>query len=56
MRGRENALMSRTRKNSTITIAVVGTSIFVLVLAVGTILTGLMAKQDTENAVEAVSL
>ena len=56
MRGRESALMSRTRKNSTITIAVVGTSIFVLVLAVGTILTGLMAKQDTEKAVEAVSL
>ena len=56
MRGRESAFMSRTRKNSTITIAVVGTSIFVLVLAVGTILTGLMAKQDTEKAVEAVSL
>ena len=48
--------MSRSRKNSTIFIAVVGTSIFVLVLAVGTILTGLLAKKDTEKAVEAVSL
>ena len=56
MLGRESALMSRSRKNSTIFIAVVGTSIFVLVLAVGTILTGLLAKKDTEKAVEAVSL
>ena len=56
MLGRESTLMSRSRKNSTIFIAVVGTSIFVLVLAVGTILTGLMAKKDTEKAVEAVSL
>ena len=48
--------MNRTRRNSTITIAIIGTSIFVLVLTIGTILTGLMAKKDTEKAVEAVSL
>ena len=48
--------MNRTKSKSTITIAIVGTSIFVLVLTVGTILTGLMAKKDTEKAVEAVSL
>ena len=48
--------MNRTKSKSTITIAIVGTSIFVLVLTVGTILSGLMAKKDTEKAVEAVSL
>ncbi len=48
--------MNRTKSKSTITIAIVGTSIFVLVLTVGTILTGLMAKKDTEKAVEVVSL
>ena len=48
--------MKRTRSKSTITIAVVGSVIFILVLTVGTILTGLLAKQDTEKAVESVSL
>ena len=48
--------MKRTKSKSTITIAIIGTSIFVLVLTIGTILTGLMAKRDTEKAVEAVSL
>ncbi len=48
--------MNRTKSKSTVTIAIVGTSIFVLVLTVGTILSGLMAKKDTEKAVEAVSL
>ena len=48
--------MSRTKSKSTISIAIIGTSIFVLVLTVGTVLSGLMAKKDTEKAVEAVSL
>ena len=48
--------MNRTKYNSTITIALIGTSIFILVLTVGTILSVLMAKKDSEKAVEAVSL
>lgn len=37
--------MKRTRSQSTITIAIVGTIIFVLVLTAGTILTGLMVSK-----------
>ena len=48
--------MKRTRSQSTFTIAIVGTIIFVLILTAGTILTGLMASKDTEKAVESVSL
>ena len=48
--------MNRTKYNSTITIALIGTSIFILVLTVGTILSVVMAKKDSEKAVEAVSL
>ncbi len=48
--------MSRPISKSTVTIAIVGTSLFVLVLMVGTVLTGFLAKKDTEKAVEAVSL
>lgn len=48
--------MNRTKYNSTITIALIGTSVFILVLTVGTILSVFMAKKDSEKAVEAVSL
>ena len=48
--------MNRTRSSSTITIAIIGTILFVLVLSVGTVLTGFLAKKDTEQAVESVSL
>ena len=48
--------MSRTKSRSTITIAIIGTSMFVLILTLGTILTGLMANKDTDKAVESVSL
>ena len=48
--------MKSTRSKSTISIAIVGTVIFVLVLTVGTIVSGLLAKKDTEKAVESVSL
>ena len=51
-----DARMSRTRNKSTITIAVIGSIVFVLVLTVGTILSGYMATNDTEKAVETVSL
>ena len=48
--------MKSTRNKSTVTVAVIGGIIFILVLTVGTILTGLMATNDTTKAVEAVSL
>ena len=48
--------MKHTRSKSTITIAIVGSIIFVLVLTIGTIFTGFMASTDTEKAVESVSL
>ena len=47
--------MKHTRSKSTITIAIVGSIIFVLVLTIGTIFTGFMASKDTEKAVESVS-
>ena len=48
--------MKRTRSMSTVTVAIVGSVFFVLVLTIGTILTGFMASRDTEKAVESVSL
>lgn len=48
--------MKRTSSKSTVTIAIAGSIIFVLVLTVGTILTGMMASRDTERAVESVSI
>lgn len=48
--------MKSTRNKSTVTVAVIGGIIFILVLTVGTILTGLMATNDTTKAVEAVSV
>ena len=44
------------RNRSTIAVAVVGTVLFFIVLMAGTILTGFMATDDTEKAVESVSL
>ena len=48
--------MKHSRSKSTVTIAIIGSTVFILVLLVGTILTGLMATKDTEKAVESVSL
>lgn len=48
--------MKQTANKSTITIAVVGSLIFALVLTGSTIQTGLLATKDTEKAVESVSL
>ena len=48
--------MKQTANKSTITIAIVGSLIFALVLTVGTIQTGFLATKDTEKAVESVSL
>ena len=48
--------MKRTRSNSTITAAVVGSVAFVLILTIGTLMTGLLATKDTQSAVESVSL
>ena len=48
--------MKHTRSKSTITIAIIGSIVFVLVLTIGTIFTGFMASKDTEKAVESVSL
>ena len=47
--------MKRTRSKSTVTIAIVGSVLFVVVLTIGTILTGLWSQRDTEKAVESVS-
>ena len=41
---------------STVTIAVIGSIIFLLVMTVGTVLSGVLATKDTEKAVESVSL
>ena len=46
----------RNQKNKTALIAVVGSIILVLILVIGTILTGRRAKEDTESAVRLVSL
>ncbi|MCR5328677.1 MAG: hypothetical protein K6E12_07515 [Saccharofermentans sp.] len=48
--------MKHSKSKSTVTIAIIGSIVFLLVLLVGTILTGLMATRDTEKAVEYVSL
>ena len=48
--------MRRTRGKSTIITAVIGSLLFVLILTVGTMLTGFMAMNDTTSAVESVSL
>ena len=48
--------MKRTRSKSTITAAVVGSVAFVLILTIGTLMTGLLATKDTQSAVESVSL
>ncbi|MBR6959329.1 MAG: hypothetical protein IKH76_02500, partial [Clostridiales bacterium] len=41
---------------STVTIVVIGIIIFLLVMTVGTVLSGVLATKDTEKAVESVSL
>lgn len=48
--------MSRSKVKGTIAIAIIGSLIFILVMTVGTIQSGLMATKDTEKAVESVSL
>ncbi len=48
--------MARTRSKSTISIAIVGSIIFLLILAVGTVLSGYLATRDNQQAVESVSL
>ena len=48
--------MKNTGSKSTVTVAIVGGIIFMLVLAVGTILTGILATRDTTKAVQSVSV
>ena len=48
--------MARGKSNKTIRVAVIGSIVFVLVLTLGTILTGLLATKDTMEAVESVSM
>ncbi len=48
--------MRRAGSRSTVTIAIIGGLIFLLILTIGTVLTGFMATKDTTDAVESVSL
>lgn len=48
--------MRRTGSRSTVTVAIIGGLIFLLILTIGTVLTGFMATKDTTDAVESVSL
>lgn len=47
--------MKHAKSKGTITIVIIGSLIFILILAVGTVVTGSMATKDTEKAVESVS-